>query len=127
MTIINLTPGEHTITWELPGYNTLTAVVNVSDTGTMSCVNHEDVTITGNKISGLLQLTVELVTEVCQWILSKNGWESIATFDIMELVQGYLNVKDIGFTVTTVHIMGIVAYYNNQLSSGNALTGCELT
>lgn len=133
MVTYTLTPGDHTIEWSLDGYQPLTATINVSSTGVLSCISvigntcADLISIVGSTITGMLKEIVVPVVGVCSWILEKGGWEQVATFDIMELVQGYLLLKDLGFTVTTAHIMGTIAYYNNQLSSGNALTGCEFT
>ncbi len=65
------------------------------------------------------------ITNICTWITSKGGWVNISVFDIMTLVSAYLGQTNIGFTVTISHIMGGVAYYLNNLSSGNSLTGCS--
>lgn len=132
MVTVNLTPGEHTIEWTLNGYEPLSATINVSTTGIISCIsvvaaNCADViSIVGNTITALLK-HIAVAAPMCDWISDVGGWQAVATFDIMDLIQGYLNIKDIGFDITTAHIMGAIAYYNNQLSSGNTLTGCDLT
>jgi hypothetical protein len=64
---------------------------------------------------------------ICSWITSKGGWQHLAVFDIMTLVGAYLGQTNIGFTVTSAHIMGCVAYYLNNMPSGNSLTGCSFT
>lgn len=128
---VDLTPGDHIIEWSLTGYETITATINVSDTGVLSCISvvagtcAELINIVGNVVTGLLKEIIPV--GVCDWIVAEGGWESIVAFSIMDLVLGYLNLKDLGFTVTTGIIMGAIAYYNNQLSSGNTLTGCEFT
>ncbi len=66
-------------------------------------------------------------TDICAWIISRGGWSSLTTYDIMTLVSAYLNQTDLGFTVITAHIMGAVAYYLDNLTSGNSLTGCSFT
>ncbi len=72
-------------------------------------------------------INVTTQENVCAWIASKGGTTNIAVFDIMTLVSAYLGHANIGFTVTISHIMGGVAYYLNNVSSGNSLTGCSLT
>ncbi len=64
-------------------------------------------------------------TSICTWIISKGGTTNIAVFDIMTLVSAYLGHTNIGFTVTISHIMGGVAYYLDNVSSGNSLAGCS--
>lgn len=68
-----------------------------------------------------------LFTNICSWISSKGGRNNLTTADIMTLVSAYLLQTNLGFTVTSAHIMGVVAYYLNNLSSGNSLTGCSFT
>lgn len=43
----------------------------------------------------------------------------------MTLVSAYLGQTNLGFTITVTHIIGAVAYYLNNPSSGNSLTGCS--
>lgn len=132
MATVNLTPGNHTIEWLLEGYETILATVDVSTTGIMNCINvtagtcADLLSIVGNAVTGLLN-QIAVTDQVCTWISGVAGWQALATFDIMELIKGYLEITDLGFTVTSTHIMGAIAYYNNQLSSGNALTGCDFT
>ena len=130
MVTINLTAGNHTIEWALNGYETITATINVSSTGIVSCISviggmcTNLLSIVENTVTGLLKQII-IAAPVCDWISSIGGWQELATFDIMQLIQGYLNLINMEFTVSTAHIMGAIAYYNNQLLSGNALTGCE--
>lgn len=65
------------------------------------------------------------VIDICSWITGLGGWEAIMTSHIMDLVSGYLGIKDLGFTVTIAYIMGVVAYYLNQPESGDSLTDCD--
>ena len=107
--ICGLSLGSHTYELSLTGYQTTT------DSTTL-------VAGTGNNIP------VNLVqSNICSWITSKGGISSLVAFDIMTLVSAYLLQTNLGFTVTTAHIMGAVAYYLNNLSSGNSLTGCSFT
>jgi hypothetical protein len=62
---------------------------------------------------------------ICSWVTSKGGWTNIAVFDIMTLVSAYLGQTNLEFTVTISHIMGTVAYYLDNIQSGNSLTGCS--
>lgn len=132
MVLVNLAPGNHTIEWSLSDYETITATIKVGVTGIVSCISvvagicADFISIVGTTVTGLLKQIV-VTAPVCDWISGVGGWQELATFDIMDLIQGYLNIKNLGFTVSTAHIMGAIAYYNNQLSSGNTLTGCEFT
>ncbi len=65
--------------------------------------------------------------DICAWITSKEGWTGLHIFDIMTLVSAYLGQINLGFTIATAHIMGTVAYYLNNLASGNSLTDCSFT
>ena len=131
MATVTLTPGDHIIEWSLEGYDTITAKINISTEGIASCIDvithacEDVISIAGLAITGILKSIS--ADPVCTWINGVSGWQALATFDIMELIEGYLEIKDLGFTVTSAHIMGSIAYYNNQLSSGNALTGCDFT
>ncbi|OGT36560.1 MAG: hypothetical protein A3F11_00460 [Gammaproteobacteria bacterium RIFCSPHIGHO2_12_FULL_37_14] len=66
-------------------------------------------------------------TDICTWITSKGGWNNLRIFDIMTLVSAYLGQTNLGFTITIAYIMGAVAYYLNNLQSGNSLTRCSFT
>ncbi len=65
--------------------------------------------------------------DVCTWITSKGGWQTIAAYDIMTLVSAYLGQINLGFTVEMRYINGAIAYYLNMLDSGNNFTGCSFT
>jgi len=73
--------------------------------------------------------TVEViaVTNICEWIQYKGGWNEIAAYDIMTLVDAYLGLINIGYTVRMQDINGCVAYYLGLLDSGNSFTGCSFT
>ena len=66
-------------------------------------------------------------TEICNWIISRGGWTKITAYDIMILVNAYLNLVPIGFPVTMAHILGAISYYLGILESGNRYTGCSFT
>lgn len=65
--------------------------------------------------------------DICAWIISRGGWTNLAIFDIMTLVSAYLQQTNLGFPVTVAYIMGTVAYYLNNLPSGNSSAGCSFT
>lgn len=62
--------------------------------------------------------------DICNWIISKGGWTAITAYDIMILVNAYLNLVPTGFTVTMAHILGAISYYLGIPDSGNAFTTC---
>ena len=132
MVTVNLSPGQHTIEMTLAGYDTLKATINVSSTGTVTCVSvlggycnspaHPGVKISYNIVTGYLKAST---VGICQWITGKGGWDKIVAYDIMSLVKGYTGQENIGFTVRSADIMGAIAYYSGNKSSGNSLTGCS--
>ncbi|TFH47222.1 MAG: hypothetical protein E4G94_00620 [ANME-2 cluster archaeon] len=131
MVLVNLSSGLHTIEWALAGYNTITATIYISESGAVTCTTVTNgscagsLTIAGSTITGLL--TQISGAGICDWITALGGINSLLTFNIMDLVMGYLGLKEIGFPITTSLIMGAVAYYNDQIASGNSLTGCVYT
>lgn len=133
MATVNLTEGNHTIEWSLDNYETLSAVINISRTGTLTCIStvtgtcQKMISIAGNTITAILKSIIEPPQEICKWITDKNGADSITSYDIIELVREYVQPGGLDFTVSTSDIMGLVAYYNKQLISGNTLTGCDFT
>lgn len=74
--------------------------------------------------SNIVSVILE-AANICQWITSKGGWNSLRIFDIMILVSAYLGQTNLGFAIAIVHIMGGVSYYLNNPSSGDSLTGCS--
>ena len=62
--------------------------------------------------------------DVCSWIISLGGWNRLRVYDIMQMVLAYLGNISVGYTVTTLHIMGAVAYYLGMPANGDSLTGC---
>jgi hypothetical protein len=87
----------------------------------------QTVTVYANQETVVTGTYAILLTGICEWILSKGGWQNVAVFDIMTLVGAYLGQTNLGFTVTSAHIMGCVAYYLDNKPSGNSLTGCTFT
>lgn len=132
MVTVNLTPGQHTIEMTLAGYDTLKATISISSTGSISCISvvkgycnssaHPGIKISSNVITGYLKASA---IGMCQWATNKGGWDKIGAFDIMALVKGYTGEQSAGFTVRSADIMGAVAYYSNNKSSGNSLSGCN--
>ena len=78
-------------------------------------------------ISPCPMIDVSIPTDICTWIISQGGWTKITAYDIMTLVNAYLNLVPIGFTVTMAHILGAISYYSGILESGNIYTGCSFT
>ncbi len=106
--IVNIPIGPHAIRLEKTGYSPATSpIITVGDNQTSS-----------------ITMNLTVANTICSWIESKGGWTNIAVFDIMTLVSAYLGQTNIGFTVTISHIMGAIAYYLNNVPSGNSLTGC---
>lgn len=133
MVTVNLTPGDHEIEWSLDGHETLTAIINISSTGVLTCMNvivgtcEDKISVIGNAVTAILKAITGPPANICEWIVDKDGAGSVAAYDIIELVREYIQPGGLDFTVSTSDIMGLVAYYNKQLNSGNALTGCEFT
>lgn len=72
--------------------------------------------------------TVEVIAmDICTWITSLGGWQTITAYDIMTLVRGYLGQTNLGFTITMAYINGAIAYYLDMLDSGNNFIGCSPT
>jgi hypothetical protein len=131
MVTFNLTPGEHIVEMELAGYAPFKGVINVSSTGTVFCVSVDGGSCGATGKPGM-SISVNVVTaimktisvEICDWVSGVDGWDKLAAYDIMTLVKSYVGQEDIGFSVTSAYIMGAVAYYSGNKSSGNQLTGC---
>lgn len=85
----------------------------------------EELNLKFNSLIPCVQGTVNV--SICSWITGLGGVTFIKSYDIMNLVKAYNDQSDIGFTVTSSYIMGCVAYYNSELSSGNSLTGCTFS
>lgn len=132
MVTIDLAPGQHTIKMTLAGYDLLEATINVSSTGSVTCVSvvsgtcyrmyGPSIMISGNTVTGYLK---ESAINICTWISEKGGWDKLISFDIMTLVRAYTNQEDLGFEVKSADIMGAIAYYSGNATSGNQLTGCN--
>jgi len=70
-------------------------------------------------------LSLESIYDFCQWVEDKGGPDFITSFDIMQLVQAYLGLEDLGFEVTAILIMASVVYYLGYISQGNDMSGCD--
>ena len=131
MVTVNLTPGEHTVEMELAGYAPFKGAIRVSDTGLVFCNSVDGgkcgayekpgMTISYNVVTAIMSA---VSIEICDWISGKGGWDDLAAYDIMTLVKSYAGQENIGFSVTSAYIMGAIAYYSGNKSSGNQLTGC---
>jgi len=62
--------------------------------------------------------------EICQYIESLGGVDSISMFDVLDVLGAYKGDMDIGFTPGMFDVMGIIAYYKGDRISGDELTGC---
>jgi len=132
MVTVNLTPGEHTVEMELAGYAPFKGVIRVTDVGIVYCNSVDGgscgasgkpgMAISYNVVTAILNV---VSVEICDWVSGKDGWDDLAAFDIMTLVKSYAGQENIGFSVTSAYIMGAIAYYSGNRSSGNQLTGCS--
>ena len=132
MVTINLEPGNHTIEMSLAGYTTFRGVITVSSTGAIYCVSVDGgscgsqsqpgMTIFNNVVTAIMKASTE---GMCEWVSGKGEWSALTAYDIMSLVKSYAGQENIGFNVTSAYIMGAIAYYSGNKSSGNQLTGCS--
>lgn len=131
MVMINLEPGNHTIEMSLAGYATFRGVISVSSTGAVYCVSVEGgscgaqsqpgMTIFNNVVTAIMKASAG---GMCEWVSEKGEGSALTAYDIMSLVKSYAGQENIGFNVTSAYIMGAIAYYSGNKSSGNQLTGC---
>lgn len=134
MVDVDLSVGTHTIKMSLNGYDELIATINVDSAGAVTCIPNANINCNSHTPPGLIINTLSIIgylksstgpAELCQWITNKGGPAGIVSFDIMLLVQDYIGAQDLGFNVTSADIMGAIAYYLGNNSSGNSLTGCN--
>lgn len=135
MVVVALSEGDHTIEWSLAGYNTLTAVINVSAAGTVTCKSVTSgtcgssappgVTISGSTVTAYMKTAA--AGGICPWITGKGGPAGIRVPDIFTLEDAYLGFSNPGFTPTIQQILGTTDYYLGFISSGNSKTGCSFT
>jgi hypothetical protein len=62
---------------------------------------------------------------ICNWIISRGGWDAITSSDLITLAGAFLLHSNLGFPVTMAHIAGVTSYYLKRRSSGNMFTGCN--
>ena len=110
----SLTEGNHNVQIQLTGYETFTAVINVSSTA-VSCVSVAGGGACGG--SGLPRLeasgwtvTAYLKTGTsgatyAEWLTDKGGLDNITLPDIFELKDAFIGLTTIGFTPTLPQIM----------------------
>lgn len=76
-------------------------------------------------VSALCQnVTVFGIVDICNWIISIGGWDAITAYHIMLLVDAYLGLINLGYTVRMQDILGAIAYYLGFLGSGDTFTEC---
>jgi len=63
-------------------------------------------------------------TDVCSYIESLGGADSIGMFDVLDVLGAYKGDVDIGFTPGIFDVLGVIAYYKGDHTSGDELTGC---
>lgn len=61
----------------------------------------------------------------CVWLNDLGGPNSLAAYDIMNLVKAHLYVISLNFVVPSIIIMASVAYYSGFIQKGNELSGCD--
>ncbi len=111
-----------------------TAVATVSADGRVTALKAGSATITVTALVDLnfvrgykpILVTGEIPPNVCTWLSNNGGIHPMPINNISRLIRAYLGYENIGFTVTASSISGTIAYYSGYVSSGNALTGCDL-
>jgi len=99
-----------------------------------ACATKENgVCITNFDIHGYLKPVEEVVTpppeEITsfeEWLESKGGCSAIGILDILELVDGYIGRKDLGFDVTITNILTAVDCYIGRITSLSRATALRL-
>ena len=118
---VKLSPGQHEVKWTLSGHDTLTATIEVSNTGVI-CISVIDgvcrsiippgVTISGWAVTGHLKPSgVAPPTNFSSWVTSKGGKDAITYADTLEIGDAYIGLADVGFTVTYSHVLTCGDYY----------------
>ena len=116
----------------LAGYATFRGKITVSNTGAIYCASVDGGSCGAQGQPGMTTST-NIVTAImkastvgmCEWVSGKGGWDKASAYDIMTLVKSYAGQENIGFNVSSAYIMGAIAYYSGNKSSGNQLTGCS--
>ncbi len=109
---VNLTPGNHSYEINLTGYQPKSDNFSII-AGMLTQIEAGDLIL--------------IPTDICTWIISLGGLTAITAYDIMLLVDAYLELTNFGFTVRMQDVNGAIAYYLNMLDSGNSFTGCSFT
>lgn len=125
MVQVELPLGQHTVRWEMEGYEDLVALINVTETG-IECVNvtggscnsttPPGVVVSDNRIVGyMLQVVTappEQFTSFDDWKQRKWGGSIQGKLvAILELISVYFGTKDLGFTVTLTEVLDAIKEY----------------
>lgn len=131
MVLVDLTAGDHTIKWTLSGYSQLTAVINVSSTGAVTCksvtggscgssyppgVVISGSTVTGYLASGATPTPTPTPTPspgYSNWVASMGGIAGIKgnLIAVGNIIDGYIGIVNLGFTVTLGNVGTTLDYY----------------
>jgi len=118
----------YTIELTKAGYNDLVADIDVAEAG-VSCLS-----VTGGLcgsstppgvIASNFLVTGYLLVDICTWITGLGGWEAITSMDALDLLKARLGIIDLGFTVTSVHRLGVLNYRLDDPVNGDYWTGCR--
>lgn len=130
----NLTPGNHTIEWAMEGYESITATINVSPTGILSCIGvigglcADLISIVGTTITGLMNQIIP-AENICYWISNIGGWDNLNwTNHVLKAYYVYLGAPGylIEYSpVTWNSVLGLYYYYIGSKEMGNSKTGCN--
>lgn len=116
-----LSPGDHSVIWELPEYDPLYAVINISEQGVVSCLSVEggtvgsyvapSVVVVGTVVTGYLE-AVGLV-DYEAWLVGRGGPEGLSgnLMAVGAILDGYGNPEFLGFTVTLANVGTTLDHY----------------
>ena len=115
---VNIRPGDTQMPCEYEGKRMR---VSVRDTIRISCSSQG-----GNKLVEWVLNTdcTVMPTDVCSYIEHIGGIESVGVFNILDIIGAYKGDMNIGFTPGLYDVMGAIAYYKGDHTSGDELTGC---
>jgi len=74
--------------------------------------------------SYIFELYWSLPVDICSWITGLGGWEAITSMHVLDLLKARLGIIDLGFTVTSVHRLGVLNYRLDDSVNGDYWTGC---
>jgi len=137
MVNIELEPGQHTIKMSLANHSLLNAMIDISDTGAVTCVYvtgglcdiivPPSVVVNGIVVSGYLKETIAPV-DISTWIINAGGWDNLNwTDNILHAYYEYIGMPgyDVEYSpITWDSILGLYYYYLGLKEEGNAKTGC---